>query len=382
MSELQNKMSKYLNHAEKDLNIDQIVEMQFWTCEYTKRKYVLDIQERDDYKIITSNSELNNDILNNSRFYVKHYGDILLGICGKKEPFRFQYIKEINEIIISFHNAIYDFNPKYVINQDRFRIEELRAIYVDSERLKAAKVIHDDAENYGFIPLEVARIYDMAMIAGHKRVTQNFLYLNLQMLFLKNTKLDVELNYVDDLNVQHFDNDLNADTIYIYMRCLDNQLSLNALVKNAILLINCALKNKNMHIAGNIKEADVQICIDKYFYKKNKITVKEILRHSFAAYRNCYFPSIFMFTKDTLKMAKHLYVPKYEQVPFHIRAMGLWIWDRVNFENIKISKAIAEARDIEEFFQSKTTERSSIERAYRLAKRSVESMMPCIFSDL
>jgi len=374
------KKSEYLDFVKDDnLNPDKIAEMQFWICEYSKRKYAIDIQKRDDFEYIISKSKVGSDILNRVHYYVMSYANALIKYNGCKKN---EYLKKINNMIISFHNYFYKFNPKYVILQEIFDSDVYSMINEHSEKLKIAERIHNDSENYGFIPLEITRIYNMSEIVKKKNSCSDFFYLNLQTPFLKKTKLDVDFNYKDIFNFQHFEEELYDGTIYLYMKCLEQKESLKDLVKEAIFLINKAMKKKNLHTAGCKIEADVQICINEYFYINNKSSVKEILEHSFAAYRNYYDPSIFLCTKDTLRMAKFVYVPRYEQVPFHIRAMGLWVWDKVNFENVKVYDAIKDAINIKEFCQNEHVQRSSIKRSYHLAERSVELMMPCIYSDL
>lgn len=106
------------------------------------------------------------------------------------------------------------------------------------------------------------------------------------------------------------------------MRCLEEEDTLAKLAVRALTLINTALKKRPIHSAGNRDDADIQICVYDRKLLVDKNNLKNILMNNFAAYRNFYFPEKFSATTDTIKVAKTIMVPEYEQVPFNIFACG------------------------------------------------------------
>jgi hypothetical protein len=383
MNEERSKICEIIRKNEKKFN--QMFYMEFWRCEYTKRKYILDIQKKifpSKYeKFYGSGSEL----IDRALSYVIYHSDNIFGI-NKNSRVNIEKLYDfLKKIIISYHNYFYKMNPKYYyddsfvfpINFDDF-YESLSISQKDS-----LKALHNDSITYGFYPEDMTTMRHLDKLEGYinRYFKENGVYPKLQDSFLIVKEQDPDFFYKDLHGKRFFVDEEAGETIYVYVQFLNEKRSLSKIVTTTIGLINSALKRKPIHAAGDRNKADIQICIYNKKIIKND-DFKDILMNNFASCRNYYYPEKFAYTTDTINMATDLIVPEYEQVPFSNRAAGLWIWDQVCLYNNKLSNASRQAREIEAFKLYDSIDDSSVWRMYKLAKMSIKNMEVLKFSDL
>lgn len=373
-----------INREETAADLRKIYDCEFWRCEYTKRKYILDLQSRSISKNYISNIVSGSEIIDKALDYVIYHSNIVLGIVGIDIDDRTEHYDYLEKFIIAYHNFLNNKNPKYCISSSvsMSNFEECHDRLSDGQK-KSLRILHSDAREYGFFPADMTIIRHLDRV---EKYIDNYFkeygaYPNFQNPFLMKDDLDPDFNYKDVDGTQYFISE-NSDGIYIYMKCLDEADTLSKLALHAIALINTVVKNKPMRTAGDRDDADIQICIRNKKILNDKKTLKIVLEHNFAAYRNFICPEKFCYTTDTINVAKYLIVPEYEQISFNTRASGLYIWDKVHFYGEKISKSIEKARDVAAFNLHSGIEDKAIDRYYRLAKKSVERMSVLKFSDL
>lgn len=364
----------------------KIFESEFWRCEYTKRKYILDVQIRTDIKKYDFLKPYGVDLIDHATRFVMYHADVSLGIVYDDSAPRNEMYEYLEEVIIAYHNFKYGSNPKYRIENNTrsgFDFSELDACLGDRE-IRSINILHADARKYGFFPMDLIAIHPIEkaerLIADY--VGQHGQYPCFQNSFLMEEKQNPDFFYKDKDGKQYFVDEESADSVYVYIDCLDEKETIEKIYKRINGLINMALKNKTTHVAGDRVNSDIQICFYDKSIIQNKEDLKEKLIHNLLAYRNWHSPEKFMLTDNTIMVSKYLMVPEYEQVQFNIRAAGLWIWDQVHFYKSKVSVAIENARKVESLKIYDSIEYSSVLRLYNLAKMSVEKMEVLKFSDL
>jgi len=364
----------------------KMFESEFWRCEYTKRKYILDLrsrQEIQEYSFIKSSC--GGDLVDHATRFVMYHADAALGIVGDKLALRNNMYEDLEQVIIAYHNLKYRYHPKFRIDDITGSGSDLLKFdLLDEKAVDSVNILHADAQKYGFFPMDLIGIHPIEaaerLIADY--IDQHGKFPCFQNSFLMVKKQDPDFNYKDKDEIQYFVDEESADAVYIYVDCLDEKETIEMIYKRIIGLINMALKKRGSHVAGDRSNSNLQICFyDKsIIHDKNKL--KDVLRMNLSAYRNWYSPIKFMLTDATIMMAKYLMVPEYESVPFHKRAAGLWIWDQVHFHKSKVPTAIENARKIKFLKIYDNVEYSSVFRLYNLAKMSVEKMEVLKFSDL
>lgn len=365
---------------------NKIAELEFWRCEYSKRKYILDIQARSTPACEDFSFPYGIEKLDRASHHVWYHVQTALGMSPHTFFQKQQAYNGLERLLISYHNYIYKYNPKFIIfesDSDKYHFENNLPLF-DEQQLESIKILHSDSEKYGFIPSDMVVWYDLDQIEKYisKYITKNGRYPHFQNPFLMKSKNNPDYYYRDKDGKQFFVNDNNKNYLYVYIKCLDENEILIKIVSRTIALINSAIKNKTSNSSGNKESADIQLCIYDKSVLKDKVNLKANIRHNLAAYRNYHSPEKFLHTADTILSGKHVMVPSHEQVPFHMRAMGLWIWDQVVFHDSKISEATIKARDIAAFRQAWNTEMSTIERTYRLAKHCINQMAVLKFSEI
>ncbi|SFL88816.1 hypothetical protein SAMN05421830_108128 [Desulfomicrobium norvegicum] len=365
----------------------KIFESEFWRCEYTKRKYILDIRDRksiQEYYFIKSSCGV--DLVDHASQFVMYHADVALGIDGDELAPRNDMYEYLEQVIIAYHNYAYLDDPKYRIDDNTgfgFDLWELVDCLGERE-IESINILHADARKYGFFPMDLIAIHPIekaeCLIADY--VSQHGEFPFFQNSFLMEKKLDPDFHYKDRNGKQYFVEEKSENAVYVYIDCLNEKETIEKIYQRIIGLINMALKGKVAYVAGVRENSDVQICFYNKSIIQDKSKLKTILKYNLSAYRNWYDPVKFMLTDDTIKVSKYLMVPGYENVPFHKRAAGLWIWDQVHFHKFKLSDAIEKARKIKSLKIYDNIEYSSILRLYNLAKMSVEKMEVLKFSDL
>lgn len=383
------KKQRYIDILNQDKHKEtfkRLFECEFWRCEYTKRKYILDVQCKINTKIHSLNINSGSDLCDNAIDYVVYHSKNVLGVNHDNSMLESEHCDYLEKVIVAYHNFLNNYDPKYCIVEDfklPFKFYKYLE-FLDNDQIKSLAVLHRDSVDYGFYPFDMTTIRNLDKVENYvnKYFIDNGVYPFFQNSFIMKDHKDPDFFYKDIYDRKFFISENSDTTIYVYMRCLEEEDTLAKLAVRALTLINTALKNKPIHTAGNRDDADIQICVYDRKLLVDKNNLKSILMNNFAAYRNFYFPEKFSATTDTIKVAKTIMVPEYEQVPFNIRAVGLWIWDQVNLYNSKVSDAIDKSRKIEGFRLHNNIEMTTIERAYRLAKRSVNEMKVLKFSDL
>jgi hypothetical protein len=368
-------------------NFKKIFESEFWRCEYTKRKYILDLRSRQEFQeYYFIKSPCGVDLVDHALRFVMYHADVALGLDAKESAPRDDMYEYLEQVIIAYHNFAYRYDPKYRIDDNTgsgFDLWELVDCLGDRE-FESIKILHTDARKYGFFPMDLTAIHPIeeaeCLIADY--VDQHGEFPSFQNSFLMEKTQDPNFFYKDKDGKQYFVDEESADFVYVYIDCLDEKETIEKIYKRINGLINMALKNKTTHVAGDRVNSDIQICFYDKSIIQNKEDLKEKLIHGLLAYRNWHSPEKFMLTDDTIKVSKYLMVPEYESVPFHKRAAGLWIWDQVHFHKSKVSEAIEKARKIQSLKIYDSIEYSSVLRLYNLAKMSVEKMEVLKFSDL
>lgn len=372
--------------ARNNDNYRKILELEFWRCEYTKRKYILDFNDRESiqgYDFIKSSCGV--DLVDKATRFVMHHADVALGIVNDASAPRNDMYIYLEQVIIAYHNFVYRDNPKYRIDDLEgvgFDLWELYDCLGDRE-YESVGVLHADARKYGFYPMDLIAIRPIDEVV---RLIDDHVDLYNEFPFLQNSfpiegKQDIEFYYKDKDGKRYFVEEKSADVVYVYIDCLNGKETIEKIFRRIVGLINEAKKNCQLHTAGDCENSDIQICIYDKSIIQDKSKLKEILINNVLAYRNWHSPE-FMLTDDTIKVSKYLMVPSHESVPFDKRAAGLWIWDQVHFYKSDVSVAIENARKIESFKIYNNIEFSSIWRWYNLAKKSVERMKVLKFSEL
>jgi len=372
--------------ARNNDNYGKILELEFWRCEYTKRKYILDFNDRESiqgYDFIKSSCGV--DLVDKATRFVMHHADVALGIVNDASAPRNDMYVYLEQVIIAYHNFVYRDNPKYRIDDLEgvgFDLWELYDCLGDRE-YESVGVLHADARKYGFYPMDLIAIRPIDEVVGliddHVNLYNEFPFL--QNSFPIEEKQDIEFYYKDKDGKRYFVEEKSADVVYVYIDCLNGKETIEKIFRRIVGLINEAKKNCQMHTAGDCENSDIQICIYDKSIIQDKSKLKEILINNVLAYRNWHSPE-FMFTESTIQMGKHLIVPEYEQVPFNIRAAGLYVWDKVHFFGQKLSSAIVQAKKVNSLKLNRDMDDRSLDRCYRLAKNSVEKMSVLRFSDL
>lgn len=367
-------------------NYRKIQELEFWRCEYTKRKYIFDFNDRQsaqEYNIIKSSCGV--DLVDKATRFVMYHADVALGIVNDDSAPRNDMYEYLEQVIIAYHNFVYRNNPKSRIDDLEgvgFDLWELYDCLGDKE-YESISVLHADARKYGFYPMDLIAIRPIDEVM---RLINDYINLHGEFPFFHSSfpmddKQDIDLYYKDRNGERCFVEENSADAVYLYIDCLNENETIEKIYKRIIGLINKAMKNKQMHTAGDRENSDIQICLYDTSIIQDKNKIKKILINNLLAYRNWHSPE-FMLKESTIQMGKYLMVPEYESVPFHKRAAGLWIWDQVNFYKLKVIDAIEKSRYIKEFLWHRNVEMTTIERTYRLACRSIEEMKALRFSDL
>jgi len=364
----------------------KIFESEFWRCEYTKRKYILDIKDRYVPERFNFLKPYCSEVINHALRYVMYHADIALGICNDNSAPRNEMYDYLEQVLVAYHNFKYMNNPKFRIQnigELGFDFWDLSDCLSDRE-IRSIDILHADARKYGFFPMDMIHVYPPEEIESLIKddVKEHGEMPYFQSPFLIDSMQDPDFYYKDRQGNRYFVDEESVDAVYVYIDCLDEKETVEKIYKRIIGLINMALKQRGKHVAGDRENSDIQIC----FYNKSiihdKKKLKDILENNLSAYRNWYSPENFMMSDDTIKCSKYLIVPEYENVPFHKRAAGLWIWDQVHFYNLKVSDAVEKTRSIKAFKWHRNVEMITIERAYRLASRSIEQMKVLRFSDL
>lgn len=363
---------------------DKISESEFWKCEYTKRKYILDVQNRPNIEEYDFLKPYGSGLIDHAVRFVMYHADVSLGIDGNWSVDRNELYECLESIIIEYHNLKYGDNPKYYIEDNTvfgFGFKGVVELFGD-KKLRSIGILHADARKYGFIPLDLVSIHplDAIEIVIKNYITEHGAFPVFQSSFLMEKKQDPDIYYKDRNGNSHFADEVVDDAVYVYASCLDEKENIEKIYKRIVVLINMALKNKN--VAGDRENSDIQMCFYDKTTIQNKDRLKEIITHSLSAYRNWHSPEKFMETEDTIKMSKYLMVPEYESVPLDKRAAGLWIWDQVHLYKNKLADAIRQARKIKSFKLYDSIDDSSVWRWYKLAKMSIEEMEVLRISDL
>lgn len=372
--------------ARNEDNYRKILELEFWRCEYTKRKYILDFKDRQSIQeCIFVKSLFGVDLVDKAIRFVSYHADVALGIVNDVSVPRDDMYKYLEQVIIAYHNFAYQNNPKYRII-DFFGVGfDIQELYdcLGFREYESISVLHADAQNYGFYPMDLIKIRPVDELVSF---IEDYLDRNAEFPFLQNSfpmvkKQNIDFNYKDKDGARYFAEESLEDAVYVYIDCLDGKETIERIYKRIIGLINKAKKNRKMLTAGDRENSDIQICIYDKSLIQDKDKLKEILINNVLAYRNWHSPE-FMFTESTIQMAKYLIVPEYEQVPFNIRAAGLYLWDKVHFFGEKLSSAIVQARNETILKLNRDMDDKSLDRCYRLAKNSVEKMSVLKFSEL
>lgn len=381
-----NRPSYYELVKRNENNFLKMIELGFWKCEYTKRKYILDIQDRLYPEIYNLFDCYDNYLLDHAARFLRYHVDMIFRIGSDTSVCMDSIYAYLEQLIIVFHNFKYGDNPKYRIeNITGPRFDVLESFHsFDDRQIDSIRILHADARKYGFFPMDMTKIYPIneVEIAIKQYKEENGKLPKIPSPFLIDKNQCIDFYYKNREGKQFFVNEDIKDAVCVYVDCLDEKESVDSIYRRALGLINKAKKNKHAHTAGDIDGSDIQICIYDKKIIQNKEKLKEILVNNFLEYRNYQDPNRFMLTEGTIRVGKHLMVPKYEGVPFDKRAAGLWIWDQVHLYKIELSDAIRQARKIESFKLFDSIEDSSVWRWYNLAKKSIEKMDVLKISDL
>ncbi|MCB6543264.1 hypothetical protein LI168_14200 [Desulfovibrio desulfuricans] len=318
----------------------------------------------------------------------------------------------INEIISAYHNSVND-NPEFVFDF----IHEYENDLLDKERNSESyfKFMRSVISNnkcsleylrrvclkYGYFPHGLRSLRDA--IADYKRLDRNVMTVPESFLRIDKRMSAVRVHFISKSGKCYFE-DINRDSIYLYCD-IYSDINIDRVIKDVKIAISRRWKRNFFSEIRYANVPNMQVCVSIV----GKINIKEIedeVRYALLCAMNYYTPFKYSFSKEIQDVQWRVLQATHKKLSYLRRFVGLFLWDMVHVLELKLgdiitvllhaiaSEAVLPAKSalpanvlkaiqawanliLSDGSKGRALEASSMDREYRLACQSIQTMSIC-----
>ncbi|WP_027362075.1 hypothetical protein [Halodesulfovibrio aestuarii] len=217
-----------------------------------------------------------------------------------------------------------------------------------SHYLAAVEELHRLSSRYGYYPWVMINPKSMTTVYLDYR-DKGAVYDPVQDMFLKQDsrkELSIYTNLASRDGKQYFEEEREA-TYYCYFNSIAKDFRMKKEVDNAFWGYSAFKKQptKKSPVYGDITQADIQLVVEKEYSKSIKSDFCKTVRDSIVAYQS-WFDDSYAYSKDSVLSLDSALVVGRDQTLFETRCFGLWMWDKVVFQNASKAEAMREVFNI------------------------------------
>lgn len=314
----------------------------------------------------------------------------------------------MNEIIADYHNSVND-NPEFAFDF----IHECENYLFDEERNSGSyvkfirDVISDNEDSleflrgvclkYGYFPHGLRSMRDA--IADYRKLIRNEMAVPESFLRIEEYSSIVRVHFVSKSGKCYFE-DIKKGFLYIYFDVYSD-IDIDRVIKDASIAISRRGKRNFSNEIRYSSVQNVQICIN-IAGKINIRVLEDEVRYATLCAINYYIPFKHSLSREIQDVQWRVLQAKHKKLSYLRRFVGLFIWDMVHVRGMRLGDiitALTESmngskeslfsenvlkaiRDCAGLIHSgigadRVLETSSLDREYRLACQSVQTMSIC-----
>lgn len=186
---------------------------------------------------------------------------------------------------------------------------------------------------------------------------------------------DVRYNYMDKHGRSFFENE-STDKLYLYIDCDAWGSSKN--IENISASISAWKKKINLNYYAKSDRSSIQVVVNGdaiHSEKSSRDFAKKLVKKisdAVTSYSAWVSGVTLVGSSQSADILKRVYVPRHEQLPNGARAVGLWLWDLVHFNQIYQAEAIRRILDAPFDHCRKTADERALRRDYALAAKCIK----------
>ncbi len=186
---------------------------------------------------------------------------------------------------------------------------------------------------------------------------------------------DVRFNYMDKRGRSFFENE-STDKLYLYIDC-DAWGSSNN-IENISASISAWKKKINLNYFAKSYRSSIQVIVNGdaiHSEKSSRDFAKKLVKKisdAVTSYSAWVSGVTLVRSSQWADILKRVYVPRHEQLPNGARAVGLWLWDLVHFNQIYQAEAIRRILDAPFPHCRQGASEIALQKDYALAARCIK----------
>ncbi len=344
--------------------LERADEALFWDYHYSARAFITDI--------------------NSKAWFKKRYdvSTVFLSFLMKDQGVHDHDFERVAREMVIAYNAYYNKNPKFsyaTIPGEMKNLYKINELTRDESR--AARFFLYVSFKYGYTftskiyphqiqkqIIEVAKgtggVPSVCDIKGKQFIKYDGGSLN-----------DVRFNYVDKCGIYFFENE-SVDKLYLYIDC--DAWDSSSHIENISASISAWKKKINLNYYTKGDRSSIQVVVSEdviHREKSSRSFAKKLVKKisdAVASYSVWMGGSKLVDSSQSAGIVKHIYVPRHEQLPNGARAIGLWLWDMVHFDQIYQAEAIRRILDAPFPHCRQGASEIALQKDYALAARCIK----------
>lgn len=344
--------------------LERADEALFWDYHYSARAFITDI--------------------NSKAWFKKRYdvSTVFLSFLMKDQGVHEHDFERVAREMVIAYNAYYNKNPKFsyaTIPGEMKNLYKINEFTRDESR--AARFFLYVSLKYGYTftnkiyPHQIQKqIVDVAKGDGGVAKVCDIK----KKQFIKydwDSLDDVRFNYMDKGGRSFFESEI-GDKLYLYID--HNAYDGSDNIENISASISAWKKKKSMNYYARSDRSSIQVAISGEAIHREKSSrdfAKKIVKKisdAVTSYSVWMGKVKFVESSQLVDTLKRIYVPRHEQLPNGARAIGLWLWDLVHFDQMYQAEAIRRILDAPFPHCRQGASEIALQKDYALAARCIK----------